>query len=136
MEISRLLATLKGTSFPSREMYITLTKKPNTTQVLAWRKWEKGNHPIQSTKQAKQVHLGPAVLNHTVLVSEHLSSEDEEKMITCLRNNKDGFAWSSFNLVGVSHNIIEHILSINPSIHPKKQKLRKMSDKKNRANEG
>lgn len=51
-------------------------------------------------------------------------------MITCLRNNKDGFAWSSFNLVGASHNIIEHSLSINPSIHSKKQKLRKMSDKK------
>lgn len=129
MEISRLLATSKGTSFPSREMYITLTKKPNITQALAWRKWKKEKHPIQSTKRAKQVHLGPAILNHTVLISEHLNSEDEEKLITYLRNNKDGFAWSSFNL-GVSHNIIEHSLSINPSIHPKKQKLRKMSDKK------
>jgi hypothetical protein len=45
------------------------------------------------------------------------------------------FAWLAFDLVGVSHIIVEHSLSIDPSIHPKKQKLCKMLDK-NRGNKG
>jgi hypothetical protein len=35
--------------------------------------------------------------------------------------------------VGVSHSIIEHSLGIDPSVRPKKQRLRKMSDGKTEA---
>ena len=44
--------------------------------------------------------------------------------------NQDVFAWSASDLRGVSRDIIEHRLDINPNIKPKKQKLRKMADKK------
>jgi phage-related minor tail protein len=37
------------------------------------------------------------------------------------------------NLVGISRSIIEHGLSIDPSVRPKKQKLRKMLDEKTEA---
>ena len=40
------------------------------------------------------------------------------------------FAWSASDLRGVSRDIIEHKLDIDPKIRPKKQKLRKMSDDK------
>jgi hypothetical protein len=43
---------------------------------------------------------------------------------------KDVFAWSALDLVGVSRTIIEHGLGIDPSVRPKKQWLRKMSDEK------
>jgi ribonuclease HI len=56
--------------------------------------------------------------------------QDEEKLISCLSSNKDVFAWSTLDLVGVSRTIIEHSLGIDPSVRPKKQRLRKMSDKK------
>jgi hypothetical protein len=58
---------------------------------------------------------------------------DEEKLLSCLSRNKDVFAWSSINLVGVSRSIIEHSLGIDPSVRPKKQLLRKMSDEKTEA---
>jgi hypothetical protein len=35
--------------------------------------------------------------------------------------------------VGVSHTIIEHSSGIKPSVRPKKQRLRKMSDQKTEA---
>src|SRR6185503_14555675 len=47
-----------------------------------------------------------------------------------LNKNKDVFAWSANDLRGVSRDIIEHKLDIDPKIKPKKQKLRKMSDDK------
>ena len=47
-----------------------------------------------------------------------------------LNKNKDVFAWSASDLRGVSREITEHKLDIDPKIKPKKQKLRKMSDDK------
>jgi ribonuclease HI len=69
----------------------------------------------------------------TVVTSEDLTPLDEEKLISCLSRNKDVFAWSALDLVGVSHTIIEHGLGIDPSVRPKKQRLRKMSDEKTEA---
>jgi hypothetical protein len=66
----------------------------------------------------------------TVIISEDLTSRDKGKLLSCLSHNKDVFAWSALDLVGVSRSIIEHSLGIDPSVRPKKQRLRKMSDKK------
>jgi hypothetical protein len=66
----------------------------------------------------------------TVNISEDLTSQDEERLISCLFTNKDFFAWSALNLVRVSRTIIKHSLGIDPSVRPKKQRLRKMSDEK------
>jgi hypothetical protein len=67
------------------------------------------------------------------VISEDLTSRYEEKLISCHSRNKDVFAWSTLDLVGVSRTIIEHGLGIDPSVRPKKQRLRKMSDEKKEA---
>jgi hypothetical protein len=69
----------------------------------------------------------------TVIISEDLTSQYEEKLISYLSRNKDVFAWSALDLVGVSRTVIEHSLGIDPSVRPKKQRLRKMSDEKTEA---
>lgn len=50
--------------------------------------------------------------------------------MSCLNRNKDVFTWFALDLVGINHTISEHSLSIDPTIHPKKQKLPKISDEK------
>ena len=40
------------------------------------------------------------------------------------------FTWSASDLRGVSCDIIEHKVDIDPKVRPKKQKLRKMADDK------
>jgi hypothetical protein len=47
-----------------------------------------------------------------------------------LFNNKDVFAWSANDLCGVNRDVIEHSLNVDPTVRPRKQKLRKMSDDK------
>jgi hypothetical protein len=69
----------------------------------------------------------------TVLVSEDLLPAEEERLLSCLNRNKDVFAWSALDLVSVSRTIIEHSLGIDPTVRPKKQKLRKMSNEKTEA---
>jgi hypothetical protein len=91
---------------------------------------EKVKSQLQSNDGTKTVPLDPATPKQTVVISEDLTSQDEEKLISCLSRNKDVFAWSALDLVGVSRTVIEHSLGIDPSMHPKKQRLRKMSNEK------
>jgi len=65
-----------------------------------------------------------------VTISAALEPEEECKLLEFLNKNKDVFAWSANDLRGVSRDIIEHKLDIDPKIKPKKQKFRKMSDDK------
>jgi hypothetical protein len=85
---------------------------------------------LQSNDETKTVPLDPTTPKQTVIISEDLASQDEEKLISCLSGNKDVFAWSALDLVGVSRTIIDHSLGIDPSVRPKKQRLCKMSDAK------
>jgi hypothetical protein len=88
---------------------------------------------LQSNDGTKTVPLDQATPKQTVIISEDLTSHDEERLISCLSKNKDVFAWSALDPVRVSRTIIEHSLGIDPSVRPKKQRLRKMSDKKTEA---
>jgi hypothetical protein len=88
---------------------------------------------LQSNDGTKTVPLDQATPKQTVTISEDLTSHDEEKLLYCLSKNKDVFAWSALDLVGVSRSIIEHSLGIDPSVRTKKQRLRKMSDEKTEA---
>jgi hypothetical protein len=81
----------------------------------------------------KILTLDLATPEQTFMIIEVLTSRDEEKLILCLSRNKDVFAWSALDLVGVSRAIIEPSLGIEPSVRPKKQKLWKMSDEKTEA---
>jgi hypothetical protein len=81
---------------------------------------EKVTAQLQSNDGTKAVPLNPATPRQTVLISEDLTSRDEEKLISYLSRNKDAFAWSALDLVGFSHFIIEHSLGMDPSVRPKK----------------
>ena len=76
---------------------------------------------LQSNDGTKAVPLDPVTPKQTIIISEDLTSRDEENLISCLSRNKDVIAWSALDLVRVSHTIIEHGLGIDPSVHPKKQ---------------
>ena len=65
-----------------------------------------------------------------VTISATLAPEEEQSLLEFLNKNQDVFAWSASDLRGVSRDIIEHKLDIDPKIRPKKQKLRKMSGDK------
>jgi hypothetical protein len=84
---------------------------------------EKVKSQIQSNDGTKAVPLNPATPRQKVIISEDLTSQDEEKLISCLSQNKDVFAWSALDLVEVSRSVIEHDLGIDPSVRPKKQRL-------------
>jgi hypothetical protein len=59
-----------------------------------------------------------------------MSPEEQAELMQFLDKNNDVFAWSTFDLVGVSKEVIKHKLQVNPHVKPKKQRLHKMSEEK------
>jgi hypothetical protein len=70
------------------------------------------------------------IAERKVLLGSQLSDEQEKTLLKFLLDNKDVFAWSANDLCGVHSDVIEHSLNVDPTIRPRRQKLRKMSDDK------
>jgi hypothetical protein len=85
---------------------------------------------MQPDCETKRVLLDAMVLDQTVVIGSDLSADEEVNLVQLLQKNKDVFAWSAKDLTGVDQSFIEHKLNIDPSVKPRKQKLRKMSDDK------
>jgi hypothetical protein len=104
---------------PSQRNVHCLTTQHEVSEATRPTTDEKVKAQLQSNDGMKTVPLDPATPKQTVVISEDLTSQDEEKLISCLSRNKDVFAWSALDLVRVSHTVIEHSLGINPSLCPK-----------------
>jgi hypothetical protein len=65
-----------------------------------------------------------------VLIAQYLSPEEETELLSFLDKNNNVFAWTTFDLTGVSRSIVEHKVHVNPSTKPKKKKLCKMPEEK------
>jgi hypothetical protein len=63
-------------------------------------------------------------------IGTEASQQEQVELLAFFDKNNDVFSWSTSNLVGVSRDIIEHQLKVNPSARPKKQKLHKMLQEK------
>jgi hypothetical protein len=83
-----------------------------------------------SADQPKSMLLCEDIAKHKVLFGSQLSEEQEKTLSKFLFNNRDVFAWSANDLCGVNRDVIEHSLNVDPTIRPRKQELRKMSDDK------
>ena len=65
-----------------------------------------------------------------VTIGKELKEAEEARLIQFLRNNQDVFAWSSSDFRGVSRDIIEHTLKVNPKSQLVKQGQRPMSEER------
>jgi hypothetical protein len=64
------------------------------------------------------------------MISQDLSPSEEAELLSFLDRNNDVFMWHTSDLMGVSRDIIEHKLQMNPSAKSRKKKLHKKSDEK------
>jgi hypothetical protein len=90
----------------------------------------KNRKAVEADCETKRAPLDPRIPNRIVLVRRYLSPREEAELLSFLDKNSDVFAWSTSDLVGVSRDIVEYKLYINPSTKPRKQKLSKMTEEK------
>jgi hypothetical protein len=91
---------------------------------------------IEAKGDFNRVALDPIVPDNTACISAKMSPEEQVELLQFLDKNNDVFPWSTSNLAGVSRELIEHKLQVNPHAKAKKQKLHKMSKEKVEATKG
>jgi hypothetical protein len=85
---------------------------------------------IEAKGEFQKVPLYPRVLDKTVCIGTEANQQDQVELMSFLDKNSYVFAWSTSNLVGVSKDVIEHLLHVSLNAKPKKQKLHKMAKEK------
>ena len=85
---------------------------------------------VSPAEHTKKVPLCEDVPDRIVIIGKELEEAEEARLVQFLRNNQDVFAWSSSDLRGVSREVIEHTLTVNPKAKPVKQGQRSMSEER------
>jgi hypothetical protein len=80
----------------------------------------KGKTDLKDQEETKSVPLEDVVPDRKITIGGNRSKEEEVELIETLAKNKDVFAWSALDLKGVSREIIQHLLDINPKMKPRK----------------
>ena len=66
------------------------------------------------TEQPENVFFNPSTPKKFFLVGSKLSPIDREQLLQTLIDNRDVFAWSVYDALGVSPNLACHSLNIGP----------------------
>jgi hypothetical protein len=74
----------------------------------------KGKIDVANQEETMTTPLKQAVPDRKIIIGANLSQEEESKLMETLAKNKDIFSWSASDLKGVSRDIIQHTLDINP----------------------
>ncbi|XP_074591091.1 uncharacterized protein LOC141846979 [Curcuma longa] len=69
----------------------------------------------------------PEKPDQVTYIAADLPPELQAQLLTCLTKNRDIFAWSSSEVVGVAPTVMEHKLNVTPGARPVKQKRRHFS---------
>ena len=78
--------------------------------------------PETTTEELREVILDEAEPERKVMIGALLSSEEREELISVLRKNRDVFAWTHQDMVGVDPAEASHHLNIDPKFPAIKQK--------------
>jgi hypothetical protein len=115
---------------PEQRNVHTLDEVVKGKEVEKQLKADKEKVNVQPDCDTKRVLLDAMVLDQTVIIESDLPPDEEGRLVQFFQKNKDVFALSAKDLTSVDRNFIEHRLNIDPSVKPRRQKLRKMSDDK------
>ena len=95
---------------------------PKLERIVAQEDQETGPHQ----EETELVDLGTGSGKREVKVGTGMTAPIREELTALLRDYQDIFAWSYLDMLGLSSDIVQHRLPLNPKCPPVKQKLRRM----------
>ncbi|GKV52230.1 hypothetical protein SLEP1_g58821 [Rubroshorea leprosula] len=137
------IATLRGNQEVARHCYITSVTQPqkgkdqtpeanpkqipDNRQVMGVEIVD--NRPEDETRAApvedvEEVQIDDRDPTRKTQIGTRLSSDERTELIAFLRANKDVFAWTSADMLGIPTSVSQHKLSTNPLKKPVAQKRR------------
>jgi len=95
---------------------------PELEKIVAHVDQEMGPHQ----EEMELVDLGTGCGKKKVKIGMGITAPIREELMALLKNYQDIFAWSYQDMPGLSFDIVQHRLPLNPECSPVKQKLRRM----------
>ncbi|WCJ23761.1 hypothetical protein M5689_005769 [Euphorbia peplus] len=111
------MAVALGSQSVARHTYMTSLEIVPQESVLVEEVKERGE-PVDA------IEVVTLEEGKVVQVSAELQEDSKKIVIAALEENKEVFAWISADIVGVSREVMEHTLDIDPEYTPVKQKKR------------
>jgi len=96
---------------------------PELEKIVAHEDQEMGPHQEETELV---VDLGTGSGKKEVKIGTGMTAPIREELMALLKNYQDIFAWSYQDMSGLSFDIVQHRLPLNPECSPVKQKLRRM----------
>ena len=110
------IGEVKGDQVLARECYqAVLAGKENHTWVIEEKEEEK-------MEALETVELAEGEADKTTKIGTALSPEMRTRLIRFLKENLDVFAWSHENMPGISPEVIQHKLNVDPGRKPVQQR--------------
>jgi hypothetical protein len=75
---------------------------------------------VKPSEELDTIELEDGSPEKTTKIGADLPPQIRKSLIQFLRNNKDVFAWSHGDMLGINPSIISHKLNINPTLRPVK----------------
>ncbi len=85
---------------------------------------------ITAEKDPEKIYFDPSEPEFFFLIGKNLSLVDREELITLLIEFREVFAWSVYEVHGVSPDLACHSLNISSEAKPVSQKRRKLAFKR------
>jgi hypothetical protein len=102
---------------------LAASKKPETLKRAspqATKMYTFCEKAIEVEGEFQKVPLDLRVTDKIVCIRTEVSKQEQAEILSFLDKNSDVFTWSTFNLVGVSRDVIEHRLQVSSNVRPKK----------------
>ena len=125
-EMSDLTASPSKVLIPGTRPSISSKKRiKRKMKIVAHEDQEIGSHQ----EETEIVDLGTGNGKKEVKIGTGMTAPICEELTALLKDYQDIFAWSYKDMPGLSFDIVQHRLPLNPKCSPVKQKLRRMKPK-------
>ena len=124
------IGEVRGDQVAARECYLASLGSEGQNQTMTI---EERKIPVKPSEELDMIELEDGYSEKTTRIGANLPPQMKESLIQFLKSNKDVFAWSHEDMLGINPSIISHKLNVNPSLRPVKQKQRVFAPERNKA---
>ena len=114
----------------ARECYIAMMEMEDQVQALSIEKHRTVTEPVE---KLEEIPLDSSDPGRTTKIGTLTNPTIRQELITFLRGNRDVFAWSHEDMLGIDPSVMVHKLNVSPAFPPIRQKKRVFTPERDQA---
>ena len=121
---------LRGDQVAARECYIAMMEIDDHLQAMNIEEHQTTTKPVE---KLEEVLLDDSDHRRTTKIGTLASPTIRQELAAFLRSNRDVFAWTHEDMLGIDPSVIVHRLNVSPSFPPIRQKKRVFAPERDQA---